>query len=475
MKRYLPYLPALILIVGALIRAAGYGSSALWFDESITLARAQHPFLDMFLPGHSDQSGALLLDLLLRPLVRISPTVWVLRLPSLLASFASLVMVWLIMRRLKFNLTQQVVTAALVAFLPSLIWMSQDARSYSLLTCFYLVGFWAILEGRWWVMLGSMLVMEYLHVTAPIYIGALFLAAVVSRPWEWRRMLWMISITMVAFVPQAWLMNLGTSTVQANSNLPEPTLLWMLANTLQAFWIGVALKPFEILISILGILFSGMGILFFGCSSRSQGGIFLLMFTVLFLGFILLSFIRNIFVYRAIIPMVVFYLLWFGYEVGLDQHYRNQRLIIGACLVGMVLIAALRFDPSARGGRIDQAADQIRQQWQSGDVIRYTTETVGIPMNYYLSDLPHRYTPIGSSPYLNNNGGGYLESDVPAGYQSERVWLIYPEDAMLSPGEMQILDAITAHHNPWRTLTFPQTSSWKIYLVDAYKKGEQHD
>ena len=95
-------LPALLLIIGAVLRVARTGAAAIWFDESNTLYRASIPFHTLFTET-SENSGDLLLEIILRPLLALSHSVWMLRLPSMLAGLASLWLVWKLMERLDFT------------------------------------------------------------------------------------------------------------------------------------------------------------------------------------------------------------------------------------------------------------------------------------------------------------------------------------------------------------------------------------
>src|SRR5664280_1053774 len=109
-------LPILFLLAGSVMRIATLGSAAIWYDEAVTLYRTPIPFMTLF-TNRSENSGDLLLELILRPLMAIGPhSLWLLRLPALVAGLISLWLVWLLMQKLSFSLWQQIITAALVAF-----------------------------------------------------------------------------------------------------------------------------------------------------------------------------------------------------------------------------------------------------------------------------------------------------------------------------------------------------------------------
>jgi hypothetical protein len=74
MKRYLPKLPAILLILGAILRIAGTGAAAIWFDETDLLHTSSLPLMQLF-SEPTDNSGDLLLELILRPLLALSHSV----------------------------------------------------------------------------------------------------------------------------------------------------------------------------------------------------------------------------------------------------------------------------------------------------------------------------------------------------------------------------------------------------------------
>ena len=146
MKRYLPHIPALILSLGAILRVVTIGSAALWYDEAISLYRSTIPFMQLFSNG-TDQSGSLILDLLLRITTTFNHhSIILLRLPSLIAGMISLWLVWLLMKKLYFTLEQQIASSILIAFLPGLLWLGQDARPYGITACILLAALYFVLD-----------------------------------------------------------------------------------------------------------------------------------------------------------------------------------------------------------------------------------------------------------------------------------------------------------------------------------------
>jgi hypothetical protein len=233
MRKHLDKLPAFILAIGAILRIAGTGASAIWFDESVMVYRSHLPFLRLW-AEHSDSSGDLLLEIILRPLLALSQSVWILRLPSMLAALASLWLVWKLMRRLNFTLRQQVVTASFAAFLPGLIWVAQDARSYSVLGLLFLGALWFAIQGNWLGLLAACGLTVYAHNVGPIFAIAALMIAWYLHPAQRRNILAVALVAAYAWIPAAIHMS-GMWVVQQPWQ-PTLSFSWVVNNSLQSLW-----------------------------------------------------------------------------------------------------------------------------------------------------------------------------------------------------------------------------------------------
>jgi len=458
--RVKPALPALILGIGAILRIAGTGSSAIWFDESNTVYRGHIPFMTLF-TEHSERSGDLFLELLLRPLLAISDSVWMLRLPSMVAGLISLWLVWKLMRRLSFTLPQQIYASALVACLPGLLWMAQDGRSYSLVTCLFLAALWFALESQWLGLLAVCGLLIYTHSTAAVYAATALLIALYLYPWKVRRIFLVGVLVAISWIPAIYRMS--DYFIVQQPWQPVLTLDWFLFATVQTIWPMPWPGYFALYCSatLLVTLF------LFASRIRARGRIVLLLaWLVPYLLLILYCLVlkSNVINYRTLMPIILPFAMWLGWELG------TRRLLVHLprlAWIWMLLLGLVLYDPAYRGARLDQVANYIRSQWRTGDTLVYTTVTTGLPFDYYLSDLPHTWSPIVTEPYfLGISTITHTELPTPTGDVS-RSWVVIPyEKVLITPDEWTELDDLVHHQPPHLRMVYVQTASIDIYLVE---------
>jgi hypothetical protein len=468
MKRYIPYIPLIILLAGAALRIAGTGASAIWYDEAVTWSKTQVPLWQWITSYQADLSGCVLLDVLLRPLMLLgSHSLWLLRLPSLAASLVSLWLAWLLMRRLDFGLTQQIITSALVACLPGLLWIAQDARPYSLMACLALAALWFALEGGWLGLLACGGMLMYCHTTGAIYAVMSLLVALAVHPWHVRRILWVGAGILLAWVPAI----IRALTTFAGIGPRQPwqvtlSLDWLLGSTLQAFWThavntsAFALTALAVLLLTLPLLIS---------KNKAHGRqVALLAWCVPLVGLLIASLLwMNVILYRSLMPILPLFCLWLGWELGrmdLTGWKNVYRPILLTAWALLLTFGLLTWQPAARGAGLDRVAASLRTAFRPGDVLFYGTSTVSLPFDFYLSDLPHYQWPSLTSQFLNEPGLEPPNTALPEA--ATRTWLIYPADPLLTPAEQLMFDQLTQGQALLYTITYLHAAPIKIFLID---------
>ena len=453
-------LPVLCLLFGAIIRIATLGSAALWYDEAVTLYRTSLPIWQLF-TNHSENSGDLLLELLLRPIMAFEPrSLILLRLPTLLAGLISLWLVWLLMQTLQFSIKQQLITAALAAFLPGLLWMGQDGRPYGLLACLFLAALWFALEGRWLGLLACCGLFPYCHSTGAVYaLGALGIA-IYFRPGKWRTIL----LTGV-LIGLAWLPAL-VRIVQENQSLAyawgsTPSFEIWAVSAYVAFWTNIAVVQFFFAATVLALTLPLLA------SSYSQPGriIPLLAWGAPLAGLMLFSLHRNVIIYRTLIPLLFPLALWLGWELGAVLKPVWLRNVLTGLWALALVVGLLAWHPADRGGQLDQVAADIRADWKPGDQLVYATSTVGRPFGYYLDDLPHTWLDIAKDPLMDVPG----DARTSLGCQGpcRRWWVIIPQEQyLISPAEWASLKAYMVG-SPVYAVHYMQCATIDVYLEDA--------
>jgi|ERR1035437_3193650 hypothetical protein len=454
-------LPILFLFSGAVLRIATLGSSAIWYDEAVTLYRTTIPFMQLF-TNRSENSGDLLLELILRPFsLAFKPgSLWLLRLPALLAGLISLWLVWLLMQKLQFSFRQQLITAALVAFLPGLLWQGQDGRPYGLLACLFLAALWFALEGRWLGLIASCGLMVYCHSTGAVYaLGALAIAFYL-HPCKIRNFL--ISGALIGL---AWLPAL-LRIIITNENL---AYAWGSASTFEiwaisayvAFWMNMGMYQFFFAATVLAFT---LPLLFSGDPDRSRI-IPLMAWSIPLVGMMLFSLLRNVIIYRTLIPLLFPFSLWLGWELGdVMRPVWLRRVLTGLWAIALV-IGLAGWHSADRGSHLDQIAAQIRAQWQPGDQLIYVSSTVGLPFEYYLGDLPHAWLDIAKDPLMDVPG--VPRSVLGCQGPCKRWWVIIPEEKdLITPPEWAALKPYMPGQ-PVYSIHYMQAATIDVWLEDA--------
>jgi hypothetical protein len=189
----------------------------------------------------------------------------------------------------------------------------------------------------------------------------------------------------------------------------------------------------------------------------------LLAWTLPLIGLIVSSLLanNNFLHYRTLSPILFPFALWLGREIGIR---RWNAYVFAAAWIPLLVASLFYWNPSIRGGGLDQVASEIRSQWRPGDRLVYTTITVGLPFNYYLGDLPHSWDDTVQAPFLSVHS--ITHSDLPrTAKNSGRTWLIATDDNMITPDEQLVLDGLERWQLPLYTIKYIQASAIQVYLV----------
>jgi hypothetical protein len=468
MKNYLNKLPAFILAAGGIIRIAGAGSAAIWFDESLTVYRSSIPFMTLF-QEHSERSGDLLLELILRPILLLGHSLWLVRLPSMLAAIAGLWMVYKLMDRLGFSLNQKIVSSCLVAFLPGMLWLGQDARSYGILSLLFLGAVWFALEGSWLGLFATCGLMVYAHNTGPLMAAAALLVTWFLRPSQFRFIVIVGAAAFLTWIP-AIIRMLDYPLIHAPW-APLLTLPWLVNSAMGSLFplpgrVDFNLTVFLTIFTIPLILcFCLLAILL---DKQPNGRVvsligWLVPVSLMVLFCLVLK--ENILNYRTLMPMLFPFCLWLGWELGMEGWIYYALLTPWtAVLIGGFIL----YNPAYRGGGLDRIAAEIRAEWKPGDQLVYTTVTVGLPFDYYLNDLPHTWNDIIQDPYFLRVPTIHRTSLVGTVGASGREWIIIPkEPEIITSLEQLELMKLVHYQQPTWTLNYIQTAPIQVYLVEV--------
>jgi hypothetical protein len=455
------YIPAFILILGAILRIAGTGASAIWYDESTLIYQSSVPIMSLW-NDVTDHAGHLLLELIMRPLMVLSHSLWILRLPSMLAGLVSLWLVWKLMRRLGFTLPQQIAAASFAAFLPGLLWIAQDARSYGLLSCLFLAALWFAIEGRWLGLLATCGLMIYTHSTGPAFAVAALLIWLYLHPVEVRYRFPLISgIVICAWLPA--IIHISQTWVLQQPWQPTLTFGWFLYCSFLSLWPIVQNGIFE-LIAMLVLAFTLVWLLIHVFKQEFGDIVPLGAWTLPLFGLVAVSLLthNNFVLYRTLMPVLFPFSLWLGWNLG---RRKVASYFLAAMWIPMLIAGLVFWHPADRGAGLDKVAAQIRSEWRPGDALIYTSITVGLPFDYYLGDLPHAWDTTLKSPLVAPDSIHHTDT---AKFSPTRLWvLIYDDKSQMTADEQSRLEALVHHQQPVYTVTYIQAAQNDIYLVEA--------
>jgi hypothetical protein len=367
------------LSIAVILRLYGFASSNLWADEWITLKRMTAPW-SVYLQNTYEFMGFNLWENLLRPFT-FGPH-WVLRIPALACSIIALWLAWLIMRELKFTDHQCTFAAVILAGLPGLIWMAQDARYYSAVSMLFMASILCALRGRIGWLIVCIIVSFYVHVTGPAYTMTAALIALISGKLSRRDLVVLVLFSALFTLPKLY------SFVASDPGI----FYWTGPLTIQKFIYEFGQSLTVNTLGNMGILlaFAFCVLLFIAASyrafkSREDLTLWIMLACPLAV-FVFVSLIyQNVITYRTLQPGSFALALLAGRVLASNLQNRLT-WIPAAAGIGLLVACALYWDPSIRGGDLQSIADHIRVEWQSGDRIVYGSETA-MPMQALLADL----------------------------------------------------------------------------------------
>jgi uncharacterized membrane protein len=138
-RQYTALLLAVFTIAGAWLRLSHLGTKSLWLDEGATVALARTSWQHFaWVWWYGEANLQTVYFLMMRAWIHLGQSeVW-LRLPSALFGIASIPLIFLVARKFM-EAVPALASSALLAFNPTAVSYSQDARSYTLTICLVLL------------------------------------------------------------------------------------------------------------------------------------------------------------------------------------------------------------------------------------------------------------------------------------------------------------------------------------------------
>lgn len=490
---------ALLVVAAGLVRLPR--PAPWWYDEAFTAWLTRLTFANMLQATRGDvhPPGFYTLEWLVARLPGATDAA--LRLIPAAASLASLCLARAIAQRLRLPQPAQVVGLTLMAISGWQLYYAQEARSYTLIMCWFLLGAWAILGRRWVVLACSFTGLLYTHSYGLIYgfvLGVWALAAEMRLPVH--------SCVDLPWFPEK----------QPEARPLAPVLAGAAALTLYAPWFIYAtlgqLGEFQdhwiwpptladVITTYVSFLYGQVGPVFWTLLAALTGAtlplfvlyrviregdhaIWLLAYLAVapVLVAVILSYtLSPLYLYRALIGVSVPYYLLLGWALT-ERVPATTRAWAAALLMPVIAIAGAgnqmrvlqtgQFSPEA-------VARVIREGWQLGDIVYHVSLYSRIEMAQYLGERAGYLLPA-ANPGLNKGGltamtrtaMGFPAFQLPLdAIPHRRAWLI----VILGPGLdlRPERDALLAGRQ-W-SLAFSASDERQQHIVEVYQLWTQNN
>lgn len=450
----------LLLLSAYGLRLYGLTAQSLWRDEVDALRFAQLPlsnYLSIF--SQPGQNGPLYF-LVLRSWISLAGTSeFSLRYFSLLPGVVAVALTLALGRRL-FIAPIGLIAAALVAASPYLVWYSQEAKMYALVTALALLSLYALRRatagpppppmgegrgggGRWWVMVvAATSLAMYCHILAALLIPLQLALLSVWRPLGRRGWAQAAAAFAVLTLPYAPLLRwqLPMALTPAETGYPFFSLPEMLLVLLNGYSTGLVPWVSEAALALFGLLLLSGAIVSFSPSSvvrpslrsgLSSNTAALLLWLFLPVGAVFaISLVRPLFTDRYLIWIApAFYLL---VALGIVAWARRIRGL-GPALLGLLLVLDIQsihaqvttpFKSDFRS-----AAAYVAARIQPGDLVIFHIPYVRYTFDYYYRGPAYTW----ADGLWTNAGLSEAEADtalrgLTQGYRA--VWLVESESEM---------------------------------------------
>ncbi|MCE5259350.1 MAG: glycosyltransferase family 39 protein [Chloroflexi bacterium] len=448
-------------------------AKSIWWDESLSLLRAQGGLHDIlinritFAGGESTDQHPPLYFLLLRAVISLAgENDVVLRFPSACMAAALVPLLYILGKRLR-NSRAGVIAAGMGALSPFMLWYAQEARMYTLVTFLGLLStyvLWrAITSGKWYlyllygITLGAGLLTQYLFV---LLFPAQLIFALALRPaktsqaheYPWQRWTGIAGLA----IPLGILLFVILLVIQRIPELGSNRTyvpLWMITrDAFNSFALGLSVNYFAIwpldivfwlvftwgLVSTLSKTAAGAAeSLPENVQPRPAAFLFLLGYIFLpIIGIWLFSFIKPLYMgSRYLLMCVPAFIL--GVALGLESiisHRRILGVIVLLVLLGSSVYSICRYYTAAEYKNKEDyrsAACTIAQNESAGDVIVVNgAETEAAFKHYYEGNLS--VIPI---PELNQSWEDTQRELNDLAQRYDRLWLVEGNKQITDPTE----------------------------------------
>jgi Dolichyl-phosphate-mannose-protein mannosyltransferase len=521
-----PWLQALFSI-GALLRISGFTVGIIWYDELFSLEMTRQNLFEMInaLKANLSPPGW---ETLLWFVVRIFGwNAFSLRLLSVIASTATLWVVYKIGIALKFTRGQLIATMAIAALLPYQLISAQQGRVYALFSMLYLLGLYAALSKRWLVLGISAAALFWCHNISFIFVPALFIIAIFVHPQNWKRVILVLILSVLAYIP--WLGVTLTQTATPIAGYPTLDYSSFVFNFL------IALFGFDmsrvLVTMVFTELFILLGIVIFHLiswiyrdlrknitalganricirnwvaslvASKIEAGnpllhrwskwILFFAFAIPLALFLLAGMVvQNVVMYRTLYPLTIPFVMWL-IAIYVVPRPNILHIIVYGISVLVLITAVINWSPSQDGGDFENLNYIIERgfkhryvsipgdisSFQPGDAFFHDTGWTALVFKYYFPDKPD-YLMDGNDVWglgdvqLNK---AQIKQAAPEQILAQRLWVVWARSHIIEKinktADERTYQLIIKYNCPIISgFYYSQAFYVEVYLCDLHQK-----
>jgi len=439
------------------------GAAPLWYDEAASAWFAQVPLANMIIGTASDTHPPLYY-LLLSPIGHLynwSPIA--LRLPSVLFALLTLYLVRQIARELHLSQAAQTIALGLMVLSPFQLHFAQEARMYALLQALVLGATLAALRKQ----LLRFTLLSALSLWTHNY--GLFFLAVNSGVLAWSvwqtRPRWPVFETglIVAIAggsafalwsPWAWVLYQQMRIVAGGYWIMPVTpgsAVFALTNLMYAFTIPPWLAPMGVIVAMGLIAWLTIQTV----RSRAPEALLLLWLVLApaLLAVIVSIVWRPILLFRGLAPSLPALFLLAGWAFA---RLPRARQLYAAILIVPLFVSAIigqyLWTPDQKSAEDQQVLDELRAQWQAGDLIIHSSEGYLVEWHPRGADLPQVMLPrtcplgnLGGIAQATREALGMVDAD-PDTLSWRRAWFVYLVFPTITQCDADMADTFLATH-----------------------------
>lgn len=467
---------ALVSLLACSLGLRLYGLNAvLWYDEAFSAWLAQLPISNLLTASLGDVHPPLYYLMLWGVTHLVGHTEAALRLPSVLAGVGLVWAVNRLMTALQQDQKAVWLATGLIALSPFQVYYSTEARMYELLMLTLVFSAWRLVIGDWRLGVVGSVVALYLHNLAPLFVGAIWVAALITNYQSPKTILRPAMITALGYAPGLVLALRQAGQVGAGYWIPPVTSPGRIIATLDDLLFFTPNNPFVLSTSLITCL----GLLVIATDRRPGTGdrstdYFLLITSFLPLACVTVVSLlwQPILISRSVAGVAPFYTMLLAVNLARSR----RRLVTLAALGGPTLLLILVGPFWGEMGRPpgDEKLLQFYGELQPGDGIYHANVGSYVVWQYYHPEMAQYLWPQETTLKQTLSGEsrramGMAERDFEeVKCTQRRWWLIQFNNPVTQPAEMEYVTRLLSEnpHKQVAVLRSDQTVEAWLYLIE---------